>query len=124
MSQFIYSFTGKQRPAPIVWETVSFKLTGGTGKLFWTDRQDISIEATRNKPVQWMPLDGAAGIITGAKHIQVRLEEITDESVLPSATLEVHPAEGPENRVWGLLAQMRSNMHAVNNDLRVIAALI
>jgi hypothetical protein len=61
MSQFIYQFNGKQRPAPIAWETITYKLTGAKGRVYWSDRTD-----TAAMGIEWMPLGGAEGTITGA----------------------------------------------------------
>jgi hypothetical protein len=122
MSQFIYQTTGKQRPAPVVGETVHFNLANGTGKIYFTDRADV-FQCGQN--IQWMPLDGTEGFIAGAKFLKVHLEEITDPTtVLPIATLHINPASGDAERCFGLLAQMRGGMHAMSRDLRSIAAMI
>lgn len=115
MSQFIYQTTGKQRPAPTVWDTISFKLTGAKGRIYWSDRTDIT-----GKDIQWVPLATTEGILTGAGLLQVRIEEMEGQF----ATLEVMPAEGDENRTWGLLTQMNSNIAATAANLRSIAAFI
>lgn len=99
MSQFIYSFTGKQRPAPIVWETISFKLTGAKGSIYWSDRTDIT-----GKDIQWVPLDSVEGILTGAGLLQVRIEEMTAEF----AMLEVVPTVDSFDRALGELAAQGS----------------
>lgn len=124
MAQFIYTSAGRQRPVAVIGKTVSFKLSGAKACIYWTDRPSVFTKDTRKKPIQWLPLEGNEGIITGATFIQVRIEEITDQSVLRSATLEVLPAEGPENLTWGLLTQMNSNMRAMAQDLRLIASLV
>lgn len=93
MSQFIYSFTGKQRPAPIVWETISYKLTGANGTVWWTDQPDA-------KKVDWMPLTSSEGVLTGATYLQVRIDGLASDY----AMLEVHPAKDGFDRALGDLA--------------------
>ncbi|MET4365974.1 hypothetical protein ABIB06_006596 [Bradyrhizobium sp. LB8.2] len=85
MSQFIYTTPGRQRPAAVIHTTVSFKLEGAKGAVFWTDSKQHISELT---PADWMPLAGHEGTISGATFLRVCVDELTADlamlTTLPS----------------------------------------